>query len=312
MKQKCIGYEQEKRQKSTWKAWMRENLEGFSQILSLTKNPSTKTEYVRDVGTFLDYLVQRDIKRITSIKPKVFMDYLQHRQKEGRKNSSITRYFMSIRSFATYLRKIKAIKEDFTEDIPLPQNVLRTPKIPSLEEIKLLLALPDQDNESGMRDKAMMELLYSSGLRASEICNLELGDLTDHKILIKCGKRSKPRAIPITDDAFLAINKYIDDYRGKERGYLFLTQGGKKINRQFLSKTIRNYARKLGLQELTTHTLRHACATHLLDQGADLRLIQEILGHSSISSTQRYTHLSGFKMKEMFNKFHPRGKNGKE
>lgn len=307
MKLICTGSELEKRQKLTWRSWMRENLEGFSQQLMLIRSELTRIEYVRDVVGFIDYLCEREIKRITSIKPQIVMDYLAKRKKDGKKDASITRYFMSIRSFSLYLRKIKAIREDFTEFLPRPRNTQKTPKIPTREEIDRLLLIPSENTESGVRDRAIMELLYSSGLRAAEICNLELQDITDTKVLIECGKRSKPRSIPITQSAHIAIQSYIDRYRGKDRGYLFLTLGNKKLTRQFLNKTIKMHAKKAGIHEITTHTLRHTCATHLLDEGADLRLIQEILGHSSIASTQRYTHLSSNKMKEMFNKYHPRG-----
>jgi len=125
-------------------------------------------------------------------------------------------------------------------------------------------------------------------------------------VLVKCGKRSKTRTIPVTDSASKAIQAYIEKYRGRKAGCLFLTVLRKKLRRQLLCVIVSDYANKAGVEGVTTHTLRHACATHLLDQGADLRLIQEVLGHSSIASTQRYTHLSSNKMQEMFRQFHPR------
>jgi site-specific recombinase XerD len=157
----------------------------------------------------------------------------------------------------------------------------------------------------------MLCLLYSSGLRASELCALEYEDFKRSSVTVRCGKRSKTRTVPITDEAMDAIMGYIDTYRGHEGGWLFQTMLGRQIRRQLLCAIVVEYAKKARVQGVTTHTLRHACATHLLDQGADLRLIQEVLGHSSIASTQRYTHLSSGKMQEMFKQFHPREQNGK-
>jgi integrase/recombinase XerD len=172
------------------------------------------------------------------------------------------------------------------------------------------------NTESGLRDRAMIELLYSSGLRATEICDLKLNHISDMQVMVKCGKRGKTRTIPMTEQAYQWINTYVEKHR-KERfshdqGLLFVTLQGKPIRRQFLFLMIKDYVCKADLQEITPHTLRHACATHLLDQGADLRMIQEVLGHSSIASTQRYTHLSSNKMQSMFKQFHPRDKQGEK
>jgi site-specific recombinase XerD len=168
-----------------------------------------------------------------------------------------------------------------------------------------MLVQVNLDDSAGVRDRAMLELLYSSGLRASELCNLDINDFKYDCVVVREGKRDKTRTIPITQEASSAIKNYLY-IRGFEEGNLFLTENRKPVRRQLLFKIVCRYANKAGIKGVTTHTLRHACATHLLDEGADIRLIQEILGHSSLTSTQRYAHLSSNKMQQMFKQFHPR------
>jgi site-specific recombinase XerD len=201
-----------------------------------------------------------------------------------------------------YLRIRKIITEDLLLEVPTPRIQKKAPYVPTVSEIEAILAIP-----ASRRDKAILELLYSSGLRASELCDLDIRDTSGFQIMVRCGKGGKTRTVPLTQQAYNTMAEYIQE-RGTQPGPLFQTLMQKKLRRQLLSKIVTSYAKKAGIEGVTTHTLRHACATHLLDQGADLRLIQEVLGHSSIASTQRYTHLSSNKMQEMFNKFHPRKK----
>lgn len=289
-------------------SWMRETLNSFISELALSKSLPTVSAYQYDVGNFLHYLASKNVKRMSTIKPAHIIDYLGYCKQRGKSDASINRYYMAIRAYCRFLRRSKAIQFDLTEDITPPRNNLKAPYVPTVEEINRILAVPNRETESGIRDVAILELLYSSGLRASELCDLQLEDFRETSVVIKCGKRSKTRTIPLTSEAAQAINTYINTYRGKKPGYLFQTVKGKQLRRQLLCAVVVHYAEKAGLEGVTTHTLRHACATHLLDQGADLRLIQEVLGHSSIASTQRYTHLSSNKMQEMFQQFHPRKK----
>ena len=288
--------------------WMKESLNRFISQLSLSKSQLTVEAYTGDIWHFLEYLQNKNVKRITTFKTSHIVDYLGHCKTEGKSDASIIRYFMAIKSYCKFLRRNKFIESDLTEDIVPPRSSQKAPNVPTLEEMERLIKVPTMKmcNESTVRDQAMLMLLYSSGLRASELCDLKLEDFKQNSIVVKCGKRSKTRTVPMTVEASEAINLYIEQYRGKKPGYLFLTKMSRRIRREFLSAMIVRYANKVGLQDVTTHTLRHACATHLLDQGADLRLIQEVLGHSSIASTQRYTHLSSHKMQEMFQQFHPR------
>jgi integrase/recombinase XerD len=204
------------------------------------------------------------------------------------------------------LRKNKIVAHDITEDVSPPKMRQKAPRIPTFEEIKVLLEQPNVENESGLRDRAILDLLYSSGLRASELCDLRLEDIGANQVRVSCGKRGKTRTVPMTGSAHKWVMEYVEKYRGRDSGFLFRTLQCKQIRRQLLCRIVVDYANKAGIDGVTTHTLRHACATHLLDHGADLRMIQEVLGHSTIASTQRYTHLSSHKIHAMFSQFHPR------
>ncbi len=286
--------------------WMLETLNSFIAQLSLSKSGPTIAAYRYDVGNFLEYLKDRNIKRLSTLKPTHIVDYLGQCKQYGKSDSSINRYYMAIRSYCRHLRRSKLIVFDLTEDITPPRCSQKAPRILTIAEIEAILAMPNLDTESGTRDRAILELLYSSGLRASELCDLQLDDFKGHSIVIKCGKRSKTRTVPVNQDACNAITDYVTRFRNRYPGRLFQTLMGKQLRRQLLCSLVGEYAQKAGIEGITTNSLRHACATHLLDAGADLRLIQEVLGHSSIASTQRYTHLSSNKMQEMFQQFHPR------
>lgn len=289
-------------------SWMIESLNSFIAELSLSKSQPTVDAYRYDVANFLEFLSSKGVKRISSIRPVHIIDYLGQCKKRGKSDASINRYYMAIRCYCRFLRRSKKIEADLTQDITPPRSNQKAPRIPTVDEVDRIITRPacHEETESRVRDRAILELLYSSGLRASELCDLKLEDFKENGILVKCGKRSKTRTVPLTVCAAIAINTYIEKYRGKVPGYLFQTIMGKQLRRQLLCAIVGDYAKQSGVEGVTTHTLRHACATHLLDEGADLRLIQEVLGHSSIASTQRYTHLSSNKMQEMFKQFHPR------
>lgn len=281
-------------------------LESYTAQISLSKSKQTVDAYHADVRRFLEYAQSKGLKRLGHLKGQLIVSYLGHQKSLGKSDSSLNRYFMSIRSFCRFLRKTKATLEDISIDVTAPMFRPKAPYVPTVAEMERLLSLPDLTGELGRRDRAILELLYSSGLRASELCDLNVGDCSGYQVTVKQGKRGKTRTIPITESAYDAIAIYLQEDRGMEPGPLFQTLMGKRFQRQLLGKKVSWYGRQAGICDISPHTLRHACATHLLDQGADLRLIQEILGHSSIASTQRYTHLSSNKMQEMFKQFHPR------
>lgn len=290
-------------------SWALESLNSFLEQLSLSKSKPTVDAYKYDVERFLEYLAYKGIKKLALVKPDHIISYLGYCKQGGKSDASITRYYMAIRNYCRYLRKTGMVDRDLTEDITPPMNRPTAPYVPSMQEVARILEQPNTSTESGLRDRAILELLYSSGLRASELCDLELRDVGANQVLVSCGKRGKTRSVPMNGFANTWIAQYIQQYRGTQAGYLFLTKMRRQLRRQLLSVIVCTYAEKAGIKGVTTHTLRHACATHLLDKGADLRLIQEVLGHSSIASTQRYTHLSTNKIQEMFQHFHPRCSN---
>lgn len=286
--------------------WQQETLINYLAELSLSSSETTCNSYKGDLTRFLTFIAEKNIKKVATLKPLHIINYLSYCKSIGRTDSTINRYYMAIRSYCRYLRRQKLLPFDLTEDITPPRSSLKAPSIPTIEEMGKIISQPNVCTESGMRDRALMELMYSSGLRATELCNLELEDFKGSQVTVKCGKRGKTRTVPITQEAWYWIESYIEEYRGKDEGYLFLTQMGRQIRRQYLCAIIIDNSAKAGMKDVTPHTFRHACATHLLDRGADIRLIQEVLGHASISTTQRYTHLSSCKMQEMFQQFHPR------
>ncbi len=277
-----------------------------AQLVISNKSPNTIKGYEYDVHKFLIYLQLRGIRKPTAITSLHVMTYLKTHIEAGRGDATICRYYQSIKAYSRFLRRIRVLASDFTDDMEPPSTKQKAPRIPTQAQMELILAQPDA-SPRGIRDRAILELLYSSGLRASELCDLELRDFGGNSILVSCGKGEKTRTVPLTSVASLTISRYINEVRGYDDGYLFVTMEQlKAIRRENLSRLVREYALKAGVKHVTSHTLRHACATHLLDQGADLRLIQEVLGHASIASTQRYTHLSSKKIELMFNQFHPR------
>lgn len=285
---------------STILNWMLESLDCFSSQLRISKSESTVQGYKYDISKFFEFLLEKNIRRMKTIKPSHIEAYLGYCKSRGKSDATIARYYMSIRSYCKFLRKNKLIDADLTEDIETPKNSIKAPRIPKEQEILAMLDMPDTTTEDGIRDRAVLELLYSSGLRATELCNLRMMDLENGCVTIACGKRDKTRTVPITKSSQAWLEAWIE-HRGPRKGWLFLTSLRRQMTRQGLFKIVSRYAREAQIDGVTPHTLRHACATHLLDKGADLRLIQEVLGHSSIASTQRYTHLSGEKMKERFN-----------
>ena len=213
---------------------------------------------------------------------------------------------MSIKSFFRWLRVNKSVEIDVSQDVQKPKLEPTAPRIPSEEEINSILNQPDTEDWEGIRDRAILELLYSSGLRVSELCDMQLEDVREIEVFIAKGKRSKGRTVPLNESASHWISEYIYRCRDYAPGWLWQRNNGIKMIRQDVFDLVTKYAKKAHVSNVSPHTLRHACATHLLNAGADLRLIQEVLGHSSISSTERYTHLSSQRTQTMFKQYHPR------
>ncbi len=229
-------------------------------------------------------------------------------KKKGYASSSIYRSLMALRVFFRFLRREGYIDKDPTELLDSPKMWQLIPEVLTCEEVEALIGAPDVGDEEGMRDKALLETLYATGIRASELCALDIHDVGENTVRV-IGKGGKERIVPIGEEAIAAIDNYLGNYRDDkgERRPLFISKKGKRLNRTYLWERVKYYAKRVGIEkEISPHTLRHSFATHLLDRGADLRVIQEMLGHADIGTTERYTHLSKKRLFEAFDTFHPR------
>ncbi|HCJ67405.1 MAG TPA: site-specific tyrosine recombinase XerD, partial [Elusimicrobia bacterium] len=261
---------------------------------------------------YFDYLEKNKIDPL-NIEHQQITDYLWSRKEKGIKPSSLFRYLESIKLFHRYLYVEGHTKNDPTVYLTSPKLVRRLPAVLKTEEVEKLLTQPDLNKFYGLRDRAMLELLYACGLRVSELINLDLGNVNLDLNYLRCvGKGGKERIVPLGHYAVGYIRKYLEERSKKQiskdsENILFLDKLGRRFSRVGFWKMVKKYAKKAGLlKKISPHTLRHSFATHLLERGADLRAIQEMLGHSDISTTQIYTHLEREHLKDLHRKFHPR------
>jgi len=273
---------------------------------------NTRKSYLSDLKNFFSYLKERNIDFL-HITHKHIDEYLWNKKMQGYKPSSIFRMMESIRAFYKFLFSENIIKEDITINLVAPKVPRRLPQILSVSEVERILSLPDINKPMGLRDRAILELLYATGLRISEIVSLDIKDVNLHGGYLICkGKGHKERVVPIGDIAKKMLEKYITTVRNKkaflECNALFVNKSGRRFSRVGLWKVIKRYVKMSGIQKkITPHIFRHSFATHLLQHGADLRVIQEMLGHSSISTTEIYTQVGRERLKELHKKYHPRG-----
>ena len=267
---------------------------------------NTVAAYRSDLLDFIEHL-DVPVEKVDS--DQIFA-YLEILKKKSYASSSIVRKIISIKVFFKFLKRENLIKEDVGSFLQSPKIWQTVPEVLYVEEVEELLRAVDPKDFIGARDKAILELLYACGLRVSECANIKIGAVFDNYIKIR-GKGNKERLVPIGTKALKAIDHYLSCYRslkGQEHDYLFVSKTYKKIDRLTIWRRIKHYAKKAGIyKEISPHTLRHSFATHLLENGADLRLIQDMLGHEDISTTDRYTHISQGKMIKSFDHFHPRG-----
>jgi len=286
----------------------------FKKYLLIDKKYSNETinSYMNDLYKYFEYIKDNGYS-FKDMKRKDILDYTKYLSKQQLSTSTINHNISVLRSFYKFI----VVNEHFTTDpmeyIEIPKLRKSLPKVLSYDEVVKLLDVDLVDKYS-YRNKAMLELMYATGLRVSELVNLKINDIDFEECLVKTmGKGSKERIIPIGDYAILFVLKYLKDYRPlllkkDYNDYLFLNNRGKKISRQSFYKIVDELAIKKGITtEISPHTLRHSFATHLLDRGADIVSIKEMLGHSSLSTTQIYTHISNQKLKDEYNKFHPHG-----
>lgn len=291
---------------------LEQNLHKFLNYISVEKGLSRNTveSYERDIKKFNLYYNDNGLSDITK---KEILQFLSYLNKDGLSPASISRNIVSLRSFYKFLVSEKEIVSDPTENLESPKKWNRLPKTLSYDEIDRLINHNKGNNPSGIRDDAMIELLYACGLRVSELVSLKMNNINlDTGFLITIGKGKKERIVPVGEIALNKIRRYLFSGRAnllkaKRSDFLFVTWSGTPMTRQGFWKLIKKYAKEAGIKKaFSPHTLRHSFATHLLDHGADLRAVQMMLGHSDISTTQIYTHVSRERLKKVHNEYHPR------
>jgi integrase/recombinase XerD len=291
-------------------------IDQFLNYLLVEKGLAQKTleAYSRDIIRYRNFLAENNSTAFSEEDAPLILKHLILLRKEGLKARSRARHLVAIRGFYRFLVQEKILRNDPARLIDLPKSGLKLPHVLSREEIELLLKAPDIRKPIGVRDAAMLELLYAAGLRVSELINLKLQDINLEAGFVRIfGKGSKERIVPIGSHAREKVRTYLKAVRSRRlkqttTPYLFIARAAKPMTRQGFWKLLRRYALKAGLKKkITPHSLRHSFASHLLEGGADLRAVQIMLGHVDISTTQIYTHVTRDHLKKLHQKFHPRG-----
>ena len=290
-------------------------LDQFLNYLVVEKGLSLNTleSYSRDLNKYLDFLSEKGIKDISTTSDVTIVSFITALKKKRLSNRSIARNVTSIKMFYKFLTENHYITKNPALIIETAKGETKLPQVLSIAEVELLLQKPDRNTVRGLRDAALLELLYATGLRVSELVSLPVNNLNlEAGYLIAYGKGSKERLVPIGEVAQNAIREYLHKgrpalLRNSQSPYLFLTRNGKPFTRQGFWKLIKGYALSAGIQKnISPHTLRHSFASHLLERGADLRSVQMMLGHVDISTTQIYTQVTTERLKKIHNQYHPR------
>ena len=292
---------------------MEKKIKLFLEFLQKDKKLSNNTlqSYSRDIHQYESYLSQNRINYV-KVDNKVINEYLKYLQQNGKKTSTISRSLASIRSFYQYLMRVKKIKHDPTENIQSPKVEKRVPSVLTSEEVEKLLSQPKDVDLKGTRDKAMLEVAYATGMRVTEIISLNVDDVDLDSGFISCKSANRQRNIPLGSISIAALREYIRDARpimikNDDETSLFVNVNGKRLTRQGFWKIVKYYKEQAHIEkDITPHILRHSFATHLLQNGAELKAIQTMLGHSDISSTQVYTQFQDAGLKDIYKRTHPR------
>ena len=288
-------------------------LASYETFLIEVKRASANTvaSYMRDLRQFEGYLLQKNMD-LKLVNRETIVDYTHSLQEKGKSSATISRSVASLKSLFQYMIAQNLCDSNPVTNIQVEKAEKKLPQILTGKEVELLLEQPKCTDLKGYRDKAMLELLYATGIRVSELINLNVGDVNIPGGFIKCEGNGKVRIIPLYPAAIKALSVYIDQIRPKMvadvmEESLFVNVSGERMSRQGFWKIIKFYQEKAQIdKDITPHTLRHSFAAHLLENGADLRSIQEMLGHSDISSTQIYAQLVKQNLKSVYNKYHPR------
>ncbi len=295
---------------------MKENIKVFVDYISFELGLSTNTleAYEMDLISFVDFLESISIKTLNDVSRDDVLQYLLAERERGMRDTTISRRLVSIRLFFSYLAKNKIIPNNITDIMDFPKITHFLPDFLTLEEVDDLINAVSGEDIYSLRDKAIFEIIYSTGLRVSELTNLKTENILSEELCIRCiGKGGKERIIPYGEKARAVLQVYMEKARPKlqsesSKSFIFLTRTGGHMSRQRIWQIIKKYAIQAGIyKNISPHTLRHSFASHLLSKGGDLRVIQEMLGHSDIATTQIYTHVDTNKFKSAHSSFHIRG-----
>ncbi|MDO4338648.1 MAG: site-specific tyrosine recombinase XerD [Eubacteriales bacterium] len=293
---------------------MEQEIQGFIEYLHNTKKTSNNTEvsYERDLKKMTAYFYERGIRDITEVRELDLQGYINEMERKNFASATISRSVASIRALFQYLFKTGRIQDDPSERLKPPKVEKKAPEILSVEEVDKLLKQPSLDTPKGIRDTAMLELLYATGMRVSELIHLRTTDVNLLLGYVTCHENDKERIIPIGSVCVNALSEYMNHARShfvkdEKETMLFTNCSGKAMSRQGFWKVLKGYADDAGIQgDITPHTLRHSFAVHMLQNGADVRSVQEMLGHADISTTQVYLAMNMKKMRDVYMRAHPR------
>lgn len=300
---------------------MKQHVLNFIQYLSVEKRLASNTleSYERDLSKYMDYLKLSGVQSIEQSNKTHIHQYVHQLRQHGRATASVSRSMVSLRALYQYLYRERLISSDPTMGLETPKSEKKLPNVMTIDEVETLLESPDTSVPSGVRDKAMLELLYATGIRVSELIELDVSHIHLELGFVRCpGKGAKERVIPLGRIAVQWLDTYIGQMRQplikttEPEPALFLNHMGTRLTRQGFWKILKKAAKSAGVrEEVTPHTLRHSFAAHLLENGADLRAVQEMLGHADISTTLMYAQVSKVRMKDIYDAAHPRArKNG--
>lgn len=295
---------------------MKEQIIDYLHYLTIERGLSqnTRKSYERDLEQYLTFLTEQHIKDWQAVDRVLILSFLQQLQQSGKSSATIIRMVSSLRRFHQFLRQERFTDHDPMQHIDSPKKQQKLPDTLSLSEVERLIETPDTKEVLGIRDRAILEVMYATGLRVSELIGLQLKDLhLSMGLLQTTGKGDKERIVPLGDLAIQWIETYLEEARPfltrkhPEESHLFVNNHGKQLSRQGIWKNLKALVCKAGItKNVTPHTLRHSFATHLLENGADLRTVQELLGHADISTTQIYTHITKKRMTEVYKQHFPR------
>lgn len=274
---------------------------------------NTLDSYGRDLRQYEEFLKREGHSDPAAVSRELILRYLVQLEGEGKATATIARRLAALKAFYQFLVREKRLDADPTADLESPKLKRKLPQVLTVKEVESILEQPNRSTAAGVRDRAMLELIYATGIRVSELVNLNLEDVNLEMGFLRCyGKGSKERLVPLGSWAVRTLREYLQKWRGRllrDEGEvsLFVNHHGRRLTRQGFWKIVKKYAEDARIEkEITPHTLRHSFATHLLENGADLRSVQEMLGHADISTTQIYTHLTKGRLKEVYAKSHPR------